>query len=78
MAIKHLTYLDLTPAQRREGATVARERLQASLGTPFLNQDQRQVVLAEMARVVDWEAGRLPVIHTVEVVDSVPVEAETD
>lgn len=76
MAIKHMTYLDLTPAQRKEGADQARAKLQGLLTNPWLTPEQRTQVGEQIARVGDWEQGRLPVVHTVEVVEAVPIKEE--
>jgi hypothetical protein len=73
MAIKHITYLDLTPEQRRQGAGEARTRLQGHLAHPFLTPGQRAQVAEEFARIGAWEHGRIPVAHEVSLSDTVEV-----
>ena len=59
MAIKLLTYLDLTPEQRKKAASAARGQLQAAAANPFLAADQRKAIVGQMARLSQWEQGTL-------------------
>ena len=59
MAVRTLSYLDLTPAQRRKGAGVARDRLRSLMGNPFLTADQKAHLQNEMHRLDLWEKGTL-------------------
>jgi hypothetical protein len=56
--IRSMTYLDLTPEQRKKGASVARERLRGVLANPFLTEEQRLHVHDEMHRLDKWEKGQ--------------------
>lgn len=60
MSAKHLSYKDLTPAQRQKGAAEARQRLQGMLTNPFMPPDQKALLDAQMAKIDLWEQGRLP------------------
>lgn len=57
MAVRHLTYLDLTPDQRREGAARAREKYRSVLANPFLTKEQSEAVQKEIAKIDSWERG---------------------
>ncbi len=59
MAIGHLSYLDLTPEQRHEGAKAARERVRQLLANPFLSQDQRQILADRLSHIDAWERCQL-------------------
>ncbi len=59
MAIKTISYLELTPEQRREGARLARERLRVLSANPFLTEDQHAQLRDQMLRLDAWEAGTL-------------------
>lgn len=59
MAIKTLSYLDLTPEQRRNGAKQARERLRSLAGNPFLTEDQRTQLQEQLRKLDLWEHGKL-------------------
>jgi len=61
MAIKHFSYMDLTPEQRRKGAADARKRLSAMLAVPFLTPDQRDSIQGQLQNLDKWERGDLPV-----------------
>ena len=61
MATKTISYLDLTPEQRRDGARTARERLRSLSANPFLTPDQHAQIAEQMVRLDHWEAGTLPV-----------------
>ena len=60
MAVKLLTYLDLTPEQRKKAAQTARGQLQAAASNPFLVAGQRSMVVGQMQRLSQWEQGTLP------------------
>lgn len=59
MAIRALSYLDLTPAQRKVAADRVRGRLQALLADPLLAPEQKYVIQQQVERVDAWEAGTL-------------------
>lgn len=61
MAVRTLSYLDLTPSERSEGAKVARERLRALLINPLLDNEQRQVIEQSLDRLHKWEHGQIKV-----------------
>jgi hypothetical protein len=82
MAIKHLTYLDLTPEQRRDSARKARAQIQQQLANVLITPDQQQTLLTHLDKVNQWEAGTLamgkpqtatPVSHSVSVNERVAV-----
>ena len=64
MGIKHLTYLDLTPEQRREGAKIVKGRLKGALSQPGLDADQRAQLVGQMKHIARWEKGQLPLAAT--------------
>jgi hypothetical protein len=88
MAVRTLTYRDLTSEQRRLGAAQMRERLLGVLNHPFLTDDQRKAISDKIAMLGRWEALaveikpvaappvasplQLPVHHDVVVDDTVP------
>ena len=57
MAVKHLSYLDIAPAQRAKGAERARQQLRAQLGNPFLTPDQVLHLHEQMRHLAAWEKG---------------------
>ena len=59
MAVRTLSYLDLTPEQRSQAATRLRDTLRGQLGNPFLSAEQRSVVQYQVDRITQWENGRL-------------------
>lgn len=63
MAIRTLSYKDLSPEQRREGAKKARERIQGALLNPSLTTDQLAYLKTQMARVDQWERCELNCGH---------------
>lgn len=60
MAVKHLTYLDLTPEQRALAASEARGRIKNLLANPFITPDQAEHLRLEMLRIGQWERGEVP------------------
>jgi hypothetical protein len=60
MAIKTLTYLDLSPEQRRAAAKGARDRLRTLLANPLLTAQQREILGDHLTQLDLWEGGRLP------------------
>ena len=62
MAAKLLTYLDLSPEQRKKAATALRGQLQAACANPFLMVDQRKALVSQMTRLTLWEQGKLPLL----------------
>jgi hypothetical protein len=61
MAVGHLTYKDLTPEQRREGAKAQREQLRQLMANPFLASEQLQALSERLAHIDKWEMGHLEV-----------------
>lgn len=61
MAIQHLTYLDLTPEQRREGAKRARDQLRSLLQNPMLTPEQLTALSDRMVHIDNWEKGALEI-----------------
>lgn len=55
MAVRTLTYRDLTQEQRAKGARRARERLMGLLNNPFLTVEQRQAVYTKIGTLNLWE-----------------------
>lgn len=78
MALGRITYLDLTPEQRREGAARARARLKTLLANPSLTPDQRAALRSRLDELRMWEAGELHKSreHTVELTETVSVKEE--
>jgi len=56
MAVRTLTYRDLTAEQRHRGAAKARERLLGFLNHPFLTPEQRASVYAKINMLSRWES----------------------
>ena len=81
MAIKHISYTDLTPKQRRQGAEDARKRITAMMSSPLLTADQHLALQAQMRLVDQWEHGELPTHrashHEVGLAEAVPLKAQT-
>jgi hypothetical protein len=61
MAVGHLTYLDLTPDQRQEGARAAREQVRKLMANPFLTADQQKILSDRVMHIDKWENGQLEV-----------------
>ena len=59
MAVKHLSYLDLSPEQRTRAATQARGRIKTMLANPFLTPDQVAHLRREQEQIGKWERGQL-------------------
>jgi hypothetical protein len=53
--IRTISYRDLTPKQRTEGARKARARLKGFLNNPFLTVDQIKAVYDKITLVGRWE-----------------------
>lgn len=53
--IRTISYRDLTPKQRTEGARKARARLKGFLNNPFLTVEQIKSVYDKIALVSRWE-----------------------
>jgi hypothetical protein len=60
MAVKHLTYLDLTSQQRALAASEARGRIKSLLANPFVTPDQSEHLRLETVRIGLWERGEIP------------------
>jgi len=74
MTVRHLSYLDLTPAQRAKGAAEARQRIMSALSAPFLPADQRDHFQRELAKLNHWEMGSLPFHASPKALPAAPVE----
>ena len=61
MGVRHATYLDMPPDQRRKAANEAKARIQSYLVHPILSDEQRAKLHEDLARLNQWEAGTLPV-----------------
>jgi hypothetical protein len=59
MPIVRMSYLDLSPEQRRAGAKVVKERLRASLSNPNLTPEQLQQLQGQLQKIELWEKGAL-------------------
>ena len=59
MAIKRMSYLQIPPERRREGATPVRQRLQERLADVTLTPGQREAAGRQLAHLAAWEAGTL-------------------
>jgi hypothetical protein len=59
MAVRTITYRELTPAQRAKAARQARERLTGFLNNPFLSVGQRQAIFDKIAKLTPWEKLQL-------------------
>jgi len=59
MAIRTLTYLDLSPEDRQTAAKQARERLRGMLANPLLTAENREVLADHLAHLDKWEAGKV-------------------
>jgi len=73
MTVRHLSYLDLTPAQRAKGAAEARQRLVSALSAPFLPADQQAHLRKELTKLNQWETGTLPVHASPKALPAAPV-----
>lgn len=63
MGIRHLTYLDLSPEQRKEGAKAAREQLRQAVANPFLSAEQQSALADRRDHIDKWEKGDLDPAH---------------
>ena len=57
MAVKHLSYLDLTVEERAKGAEGARRLLRAQLSNPFLTPEHVAHLNDQMMHLSRWEKG---------------------
>ncbi len=55
MAVRTLTYRDLTAQQRQRGASKVRERLLGVLNHPFLTPEQRASIYTKIEMLTRWE-----------------------
>jgi len=60
MAIRSLTYLDIPVNKRRESAARTMARLHDRLNDPVLEEESRQRLLQEKAKIEQWVLGTLP------------------
>jgi hypothetical protein len=77
MAVGHLTYLDLTPAQRKVAAQRVREQVRTALANPFLTADQRGTLILQVDRITRWERGQLALGAPFVAVITVPPETKS-
>jgi hypothetical protein len=61
MAVGHLTYLSLNPAQRQLAAMQVRDQVRKALANPYLSASQRAILHAQIDRIGKWERGTLAV-----------------
>jgi hypothetical protein len=61
MAVSHITYLNLTLKQRKAAATRVREQIRTALANPFLADNQRMTLQAQIERITHWERGTLDI-----------------
>lgn len=61
MSVKHLTYLNLSPEQRREAAAKRRAQLKAMLANPLMEARQVAVVHEQLRMLAAWEAGTVKI-----------------
>jgi hypothetical protein len=59
--VRHLTYLDLTPTQRKTAATRVREAIRLAQANPFLDDDQLLALRVQSERITQWEHGLVAV-----------------
>jgi uncharacterized protein (DUF3084 family) len=60
MAVRFLSYRDLSPEQRKKAAVTLRGQYQAAAANPFLSTEQRTGLVAQLNRLTQWERGTLP------------------
>jgi hypothetical protein len=58
MAIHTLSYLSISPDQRKASADVARQRLRDRMSDPLLTSEQLERLYAELMKLDQWEAGQ--------------------
>ena len=59
MAIKHLTYLDIAEAQRKQAVALAKKPLREMLANPVLTNEQRKAVRERIVQLDCWEKGQV-------------------
>lgn len=59
MGIKHLSYLDLNPQQRRQSANLAQQQLKRRLSDPSLTAEQQAQLRARVNHLGQWADGSL-------------------
>lgn len=59
MAIRHLSYLNLTPEQRTAAASVAQGRIRMLLASPSITPEQVAQLRQEKIRLAQWVEGLL-------------------
>lgn len=59
MAVKTLSYLELSPEDRKVAARQARERLRGLMANPLLTPENRETLADHLAHLDDWEAGKV-------------------
>lgn len=74
MAVGHLTYLQLSPAQRKIAAARVREHVRTALANPFLTADQKATLVLQVDRITRWEQGRLALGEPYVAVVSTPAD----
>lgn len=79
MAARSLSYLDITPEQRREAAARTKSQLRSLLANPANTMEQRALLQARIAHLSQWEAGlldapeRAPVNHSVSLTEGLSI-----
>jgi len=65
MPVIRMSYLDLSPEQRKSGAKPVKERIKASLSQPDLAPDQMKQLHERLMKIEKWEKGVLerPAAH---------------
>jgi len=57
MSVIRMSYLDLSPEQRKKGAKAVKDRIQASLSNPDLAPEQIQQLHNQLKKIDLWERG---------------------
>lgn len=77
MAVKVMTYLDLSEEVRAHAGAQFAARVRERLADRTLSEGQREALLAEVSHIESWVAGTLPVAtpthHDVQVVETVGI-----
>jgi hypothetical protein len=55
MAVRTLSYRNLTDEQRRLGSKQVRERLMSVMGQPFVTEEQRAAIWQKIEHLSRWE-----------------------
>lgn len=71
MGIKHMSYLDIPPEDRRDVAANIRRRIREQLVNPFIPREQSAALLVQLEASSQWEEGTLHIGSS----DTLPVPA---